>query len=147
MTMTKITQNKIFEKIENLDEYLDYLKKIAKETKGKRKLFVADFHYFGLAERYLQLAIQTLIDASQLVIIEEGFRKPEDSQEMISTLFAEKVISEKLAARLDGIVGFRNILVHEYGKIDREKVYAYVQNQIGDLTDFKKAILRYLRKK
>jgi len=145
--MTKITQNKIFEKTKNLDEYLGYLKNIAKETKGRKKLFVADFHYFGLAERYLQLAIQTLIDIAQLVIIEEGFEKPAGNQEMISMLFVEKIISEKLATKLDGIVGFRNILVHEYGKIDREKVYAYIQNRTGNLTDFKKAILRYLKKK
>ena len=145
--MTKITQNKIFEKLGNLDEYLGYLKSIAKETKGKKKLFVADFHYFGLAERYLQLAIQTMIDISQLVIIEKGFEKPGDSQEMISILFAKKIISEKIAANLEGIVGFRNILVHEYGKIDREKVFDYLQNRIDDIVDFKRGILRYLRKK
>lgn len=145
--MTKITQNKIFGKIGNLDEYLGYLKKIARETKGKKKLFVADFHYFGLAERYLQLAIQALIDIAQLVIIEEGFEKPAGNQEIVSMLYDKKIISEKLAGKLDGVVGFRNILVHEYGKIDREKVYAYVQKRTGDLADFKKSILRYLKRK
>lgn len=145
--MTKITRNKIFEKIANLDEYLGYLKKLAKETEDKKKMFIADYQLHGLAERYLQLAIQAVIDISQLVIIEEGFEKPEDSQEMISILFSEKIISRKIASQLNGIVGFRNILVHEYGKIDREKVFLYLQNRIGDIADFKKAILKYLRKK
>lgn len=145
--MTKITQNKIFEKINNLDEYLGYLKKIAKETKRKRKLFVVDYQLHGLAERYLQLAIQAMIDISQLMIIEEGFEKPEDSQEMISILLSEKILSEKLASKLGGIVGFRNILVHEYGKIDREKVFDYLQHRIDDIADFKKAVLRYLKKR
>jgi uncharacterized protein YutE (UPF0331/DUF86 family) len=145
--MTKITQHKIFEKIKNLDEYLGYLKKLSKETKGKRRLFIADYQLYGLAERYLQLAIQAMIDICQLVIIEEGFEKPEVSQEMISILFSKKILSEKLASRLDGIVGFRNILVHEYGKIDREKVFDYLQNRIDDIADFKKYILKYLKKK
>jgi uncharacterized protein YutE (UPF0331/DUF86 family) len=48
-----------------------------------------------------------------------------------------------LAERLDGIVGFRNILVHEYGKIDRERVYQYLQERIGDFEKFKEEILKY----
>ncbi len=143
--MTDITRKQILDKFQNLDEYVGYLKQLAKETQDKKEEFLSNFQLFGLTERYLQLAIQTLIDIVQLVIIEQNLRRPENNQEAISLLYNEKVISEHIASRLDGIVGFRNILVHEYGKIDREMVFEYLQRKTNDFVDFKKEVLEYLR--
>lgn len=144
--MTKIIKKQFFDKIQNLDEYIKYLEKIAKETKNNKSDFLNDFHFFGSAERYLQLSIQVIIDLVQMIIIEEGFERPEENQEAISLLYNKKIISENIASRLDGIVGFRNILVHEYGKIDKEKVYDCLQEKITDIKDFKREILKYLKK-
>jgi len=47
---------------------------------------------------------------------------------------------------LQGISGFRNILVHEYGEIDRKKVYEVLQNQVKDLEEFKKEILKFIER-
>ena len=143
--MTRITRQKIFEKIQQLDEYLNNLKQLGKEIKD-RKEFLKDFHLYGLAERYLQLSCQIIIDTFNLIIIEDGIEKPEDSKETISLLFNKKIISENLASRLDGIVGFRNILVHEYGKIDRKKVYQYLMERLEDFEIFKKETLRWVKK-
>jgi uncharacterized protein YutE (UPF0331/DUF86 family) len=145
--MTAPAKQQIINKLENLDEYIGYLDKLKKITKNDRKKFLSDFQIFGSAERYLQLSIQAMIDAMQMIIIEKGFKKPDENQETVSLLYNEKVISEKLAGRLDGIVGFRNILVHEYGKIDKAKIYKYLQEEIGDFKDFRKEIIKYLKKR
>jgi len=144
--MSRIAREKIMQKIKLLGEYITYLKKLARETSGREEEFISDFHFFGLAERYLQLAIQALMDAVKIVIIETGGEKPEDNQEAISILYNQKIISEELAARLDGIVGFRNILVHEYGKINRRLVFRYLQKNVKDLEDFRKNIIKFLSK-
>jgi len=144
--MTKTIKKQFFDKIQNLDEYIGYLDNISKETKNNKKLFLGDFHFFGTTERYLQLSIQTMMDLVQMLIIEEGLKRPEENQEAISMLYSHKIISKKLATNLDGIVGFRNILVHEYGKIDKEKVYYYLQEKIIDIKDFRKEILKFLKK-
>lgn len=143
--MTRITRQKIFEKIQQLDEYLNNLKQLRKEIKDQKE-FLKNFHLYGLAERYLQLSCQIIIDTFNLIIIEEGIEKPEDGKETISLLFDKKIISENLASRLDGIVGFRNILVHEYGKINRKKVYQYLMERLEDFEVFKKEILNWLKK-
>jgi uncharacterized protein YutE (UPF0331/DUF86 family) len=144
--MTKTIKKQFFDKIQNLDEYISYLDKISKETKNNQALFLSDFHFFGTTERYLQLSIQTMMDLVQMLIIEEGLERPEENQEAISLLYNHKIISKKLAENLDGIVGFRNILVHEYGKIDKEKVYYYLQEKIVDIKNFRKEILKFLKK-
>jgi len=144
--MTKITAQKVLEKIQNLDKYLGYLDCLKEEAKSEEN-FIKDFHLFGLTERYLQLSIQAIIDIFNLIVIEEGLEKPEESQEIISLLFNYGVISEDLSSRLNGIVGFRNILVHEYGKIDRKRVYRYLTNRLNDFFNLKKEVLKWLKEK
>jgi uncharacterized protein YutE (UPF0331/DUF86 family) len=143
--MTIFNRQKFFNKFDKLDEYTNNLKELALEVKEDKNKFIDDFHFFGLAERYLQLVIQIVIDTTSMIIVEEKWKRPLDNQDAISLLYNNKVISKNLASRLDGIVGFRNILVHEYEVIDKNKVYNYLQERIVDLEDFKKEILNYLK--
>ncbi len=142
--MTTIGKKKIYDRIQKMEEYLKYLKDISQNVTDEKQ-FISDFHFFGLAERYLQLSIQVIIDVVQMIVVEEGFNRPEDNQEAISLLYNKGIMSEKLASSLDGIVGFRNILVHEYGKIDHRKIYDYLRNEMDALDEFKKEVVRYLK--
>ena len=141
--MTSLSRQKILEKLENFQEYLGYLKQLQKEVKTEQD-FIADFHLFGNTERYLQLCVQGIIDVLNLIIIDLGLERPEDNYEAISILFDKGVIPEDLASKLTRMVGLRNILVHEYGKIDRKKVYAILTEDIDDLGQFKRAITEFL---
>jgi len=144
--MSEITRQKIFEKLQQLDVYLSNLKKLKNEIKSPEE-FLEDFHLYGLAERYLQLSCQVVLDTLNLVIIEEAWEKPEDNQEAVSILFGKNIISENLATNLEGIAGFRNILVHEYGKIDRRRVYQYLLEKSELFKVFKKEVLKWLKNK
>ncbi len=62
-----------------------------------------------------------IIDVFDLIIIEEKIKKPEERRETVSLLFNKKILSKNLVPKLEGLLGFRNILVYEYGKIDRKK--------------------------
>jgi len=142
--MIRITEDKIISKFQKLDEYLANLVQLKKEIKSEEN-FLKDFHLYGLAERYLQLSCQIVLDVVDLLIIGEGCKKPADRSESISLLFNRNSISEKTASKLQGISGFRNILVHEYGEIDRKKVYKILQTQTEDLQEFKKEILKVIK--
>jgi len=41
-------------------------------------------------------------------------------------------------------VGFRNLIVREYGKIELEQVYQIAQDDINDLNEYLKAIIKKL---
>ena len=142
--MTSLTKQKIFEKLENLREYLSYLYQLKKES-GDEKNFISDFHLFGNAERYLQLSIQSVIDISHLVIIDLNQKRPEDNYEAISIIYDNRVITEELVPKVTAMVGLRNILVHEYGKIDRKKIYEILISRLEDLEEFKRQILNYVQ--
>src|SRR3989338_6914846 len=122
--MSRIIINKIVSKLDRLDEYLRYLLALQKVNK---KSFLRDYHAYGLAERYLQLSIEAMLDIGKLIIIANHFRKPEDNQDIFTILEEQKVLTRALLRRLDGIAQFRNILVHDYEKINREIIYQKLQ--------------------
>jgi uncharacterized protein YutE (UPF0331/DUF86 family) len=41
--------------------------------------------------------------------------------------------------------GFRNILVHEYGRVDDRLVFEVLQNKLANFTSFKEEVLQVLR--
>ena len=143
--MTSLTQKKISRKLESLKEYRGYLQQLREEVNSEEQ-FVADFHLFGNTERYLQLSIQAIIDSTHLVIIDLDLARPDDNYEAISILHEQHVITGSLAQILTKMVGLRNILVHEYGRIDRKRIYTVLTTQIRDLEEFQKQLLTYLAK-
>ncbi|MEA2064831.1 MAG: DUF86 domain-containing protein [Patescibacteria group bacterium] len=142
--ISPLVYNKIVSKLENLSDYYKILKNIQEVNK---KSFVNDYHFYSLAERYLQLCIEIMLDISKMIINDQNLKRPEDNQNVFCVLMEEKVISKKLHDQLVGIVNFRNILVHDYEKIDREIVYNNLQKNIDQFVRFKKETAKYLKKK
>jgi uncharacterized protein YutE (UPF0331/DUF86 family) len=130
-------------RLDKLDEYGKILKELQKASRSE---FITDYHIYGLAERYLQLSIECLLDIGQLIITGLGLRKPDRHQDIVEILWEADVISSDLASRLQGIAGFRNILVHAYLKINRILVYENLQKGIMDLEDFSREIAELLKK-
>lgn len=131
-------------RLDKLDEYSKILKEL---QKAARYEFIADYRIHGLAERYLQLSIECLLDIGRLIITGLGLQKPNRHQEIIEILWEAGIISTDLASRLEGIAGFRNILVHDYLKIDRNLVYENLQKGVTDLEDFAREIAEFLQKR
>ena len=143
--MSQLTKRKILRKLELLDEYLRKLFLLRERVKNKKDFF-SNFEIQAAVERYLQLGCQVIIDTMDLVIIEENLEKPDSRMEEISLLYNSGIISEKMAQKLEDIVKFRNILVYEYGEIDKKKVYKNFLSKMEDFEEFKKEILRWLKK-
>lgn len=54
----------------------------------------------------------------------------------------EKIINPELASKLVSMVGFRNMIVHQYFRIDMERVARLVEEDLGDLEVFASEILK-----
>ncbi len=130
-------------RFEKLREYLKILKEIQKVSRSQ---FLKDYHVHGLAERYLQLAIECLLDIGSMLIVQYDFPKPSTKQEIISILEDQKVLPSDFTHRLAGIAGFRNILIHDYVKIDRARVYDYLQKNLPQFETFLRYVRRYIQK-
>jgi len=54
------------------------------------------------------------------------------------------VLPHDLAHELEKMAGFRNILVHLYMKVDLQKVYDYMQNDLEKFEQFAQYVSQYL---
>jgi len=114
-------------RLEKLREYLRTLKTVQKNDVHR---FKKDPFIHGTAERYLHLSIECLLDIGNHVIADRGYRKPETYGEILQILAEEEVIPDKLQQELEGMAAFRNVLVHDYLKLDLEKVYQVINEKV-----------------
>ena len=122
-----VKQELVAARLEKLREYLKTLKAIQKYD---REQFKTDVFVHATAERYLQLAIECLLDVGNHVISDRGFRKPDTYAEVFEILSQNRVIPKKLYEEIEGMTAFRNILVHDYLRLDLDRVYQVLQQKV-----------------
>ncbi|HQI97398.1 MAG TPA: DUF86 domain-containing protein [Syntrophorhabdus sp.] len=125
--LTLVKQELVAERLERLREYIKILKAILKYDVER---FKVDVFIHATAERYLQLSIKCLLDIGNHIISDRGYRKPDTYAEVFEILADEKILSKKLLRDLEGMAVFRNLLVHDYLRIDLDKVYYILQSKI-----------------
>lgn len=108
--------------------------------KSPREEFTSDFHLYGLAERYLQSAIESCLNLCGILVSALGLRKPEGYHELLSIVAAQQIIPQTLAYRLELLVNLRDALVHEPGTLDHDLLYEHIQQRTGDLEAFAIAV-------
>jgi len=74
------------------------------------------------------------------IISEEGFGVPGSTNEMFYMLEENGYINTVLTEKMVKAIGFRNLIVHEYGRIELEKVFTIAQKDIEDLNEYLRAI-------
>lgn len=129
-------------RLTKIREYVALLRKI--RGLADERHFVNDPLVYGNAERYLQLAIQSVLDISHHIVADRTLPLPADSRSLFELLARQKVISRALAVKLAAMAGFRNILVHEYLEIDRHRVYRALTTDLRDFESFIRAVTRLL---
>ena len=92
----------------------------------------------------LHLAIQNCMDIAAHIIAEEGMGTPGSGSEMFHLLGEKGILPADLTEKMVKAVGFRNLLVHEYAKIDLRRLHRAAVKDIDDLTAFLAAIFRKL---
>ena len=93
----------------------------------------------------LELSIQSVIDLSRLLVTLEDWRRIRDERDALLLLAERAVIEPELADRLLKAKGFRNVLVHEYGELDPDLLYAHLRDDVGDLWEFARGVAGWLQ--
>src|SRR3989338_1950142 len=105
----------INERLREMEENLILLEELKSTPAGK---FRDDPKIFKLAERCLEVSIQALLDICHHIIADNRWPKPKDNQEAIEIFARHKIIPPHFARTILPMAGLRNLLVHEYAKID-----------------------------
>jgi uncharacterized protein YutE (UPF0331/DUF86 family) len=92
----------------------------------------------------LQLSIQTLIDIGNHILAAQGENQVEDYADIIDKLGEKNIIPLEFSRSIRDMAGLRNLLVHEYARLDLTKIYSVFQNRLSDFHYFIKYINQYL---
>lgn len=127
-----------------LDALETYLAELRAFSTGGRDQFVREPALHHLAERYLHLACESVLDISHHVIADQGYRQPGSYKDAFDVLQQEGVLEDDLARRLKLWMGLRNLLVHLYLEIDHGRTYDAISEDLGDLQAFASLMARLL---
>lgn len=134
-----VDKDVIFAKIGSVRKYLKRIKNVSNIT---LQAFLDDINIQDITLFNIQLAVQSCIDIAAHIVSEEDMGIPGSANEMFYFLEENKYIDNLLTEKMVKAVGFRNLIVHEYGKLDLKRAYDISQNDINDLDDFLKAVIK-----
>jgi uncharacterized protein YutE (UPF0331/DUF86 family) len=84
----------------------------------------------------LFVAIQEAIDLATHWVADEGWAVPTTYGAVFRVLAEHDVVEWDLAKRLGKAAGLRNLLAHQYGTIDFDRIYASASTDLDDLVTF-----------
>jgi len=131
----------IRKRLNKLDEYLEILNDLKKYSLED---FISTPEYYGSVERFLQLAIETTVDIGNHIVADLGLGEVNWYSDIAAILEEKNFISVDLREKWIRMVGFRNILVHDYLEVDREIVYEVLHNRLGDIEELKQVFATFL---
>jgi uncharacterized protein YutE (UPF0331/DUF86 family) len=85
------------------------------------------------AERGVHVAAEAIFDIGHHVLAGRGLPVPAAYRDVIPALVSAGVLADDLAARLNGMAGLRNILVHDYVAVDPSRVWQVLDGHLADL--------------
>ena len=126
-----VDRDLVLRKLADLDLYLAQVS----EYRGIGvQEYRADWKIQRIVERTLQMAIEVCVDIANHVIADRGLRVPATYAEAFDVLAEAGLLPVKEREAMVRMVGFRNVVVHEYARIDAQIVVRILREHLDDLS-------------
>lgn len=122
--------DKLRQKAALLREMLRLLREVRKEG---REAFLESSTAEAATTRYLQVAIESMIDVAHHLIARNAWGLPKTYQEAIDLVVREGFLPADRADAFQRLVTFRNRAVHLYDMPEAEEVWDVAENHLEDL--------------
>ncbi|MFX0068891.1 MAG: DUF86 domain-containing protein [Promethearchaeota archaeon] len=92
----------------------------------------------------IEFAIQNVFDISAIINTDLELGIPGSDEDIVENLARRRIIDERMKEKLKLMKGFRNIVVHKYGKIDDKLAFDILKSSMGDFQEFIEYINNFL---
>ena len=106
--------------------------------------FKSDPKLYGLAQWYLQQAVELLFGTGAYLVMALALPRPEAYHDILDAVAGHGIIEKALAYRLEHLANLRNLLAYDREQTDIEDVYHQVQTRMPDLRAFADQVERYV---
>jgi uncharacterized protein YutE (UPF0331/DUF86 family) len=110
----------------------------------ERDKFRSDPKLYGLAQWYLQQAVELLLGTGAYLVMALALPKPEAYHDILDALAGRGIIEKTLAYRLEAIADLRNLLAYDRESTDIVEVYALIRDRLADLASFADEVERFV---
>ncbi|MFH1585350.1 MAG: DUF86 domain-containing protein [archaeon] len=137
----KIRKQEIEHKLVEMDDYIEQIEQNLPSTEEEFAIKGIEKHgIYKLTES----AIESIIKICSMINSDLKLGIPSDEDDIIKNLVKNKIISKKIAEKIREMKGFRNILVHRYGKVNDEEAFENIKENLGDFDEFKEEVMKFL---
>ncbi len=140
--MNDLENNVLNRLFTEMDESLRKLRSLSKLSKDE---FLDHYEKIDTAKYNFIVAIEAIIDICNRIISKQKLGLPQDYSDVIKLMSQRGIVKGDLVGRLIEMVKFRNMLVHLYWKIENDRLYEYLKENLGDFEAFQGAIRTYLK--
>lgn len=142
--MTKSVLEIIQLKIKELQKNLVLLQSVSANI-NEENLKADIIRYWGI-ERGLQISIECIIDISNVIISSLDMEKPDTYRQSILFLEKQQILPKDFAKEIANMISFRNILVHDYMRVDEKIMIDILKNRLGDFVRYINYINTWIEK-
>ena len=136
-----IDRDRVLAKLDELDGYLGELRSIVPDSLEE----YLKVEKRRACERLVQVSVEALIVVCALLVTGLRLGLPGEEDDLFEKLAARGVVSCPMADTLRRMKGLRNVLVHEYGRVNDALVFETVRTRLDDFSAFKREVLAFLR--
>lgn len=104
--------------------------------------FVSDRTAREVVVLNLFVALQEALALATHWLADEGRTVPQSYRDVMLALGEQAVVSPELAARLAAASGLRNLVAHQYGVLDWNRIYEVASLRLDDLLEFCESLSR-----
>ena len=99
----------------------------------------------GIYKR-MEFAIENIIDICSIINSDLRLSIPENEESFLESLVNFGILTQNMAEKIRRMKGFRNIIVHRYGRIDDILAHKILTEHMEDFYEFIESIERFLEK-
>jgi uncharacterized protein YutE (UPF0331/DUF86 family) len=128
-------------KLADLEQYVQQLAEYSGVTAEEYR---GDWRTQRIVERTLQMSIETCIDVANHLIADRKLRVPGTYAETFDVLAEAGLLDPTLHAVMVRMCGLRNLIVHDYARLDPSRVIRILREGLDDFLKFKAAALGWV---
>lgn len=92
----------------------------------------------------IQRAVEACIDISMHIVSKQKLGIPQSSRDAFEVMNHNGLLSNELLKNIKGMIGFRNIAVHNYQKLNLDIIQKVIENHLVDFEKFITEVNRFI---
>ena len=137
-----VDQKLILRKLSALEEYFNQIEEYKSITTDQ---YINDWKSQRIIERTLQMMVEICIDISGHIIADKKCRVPTSYADSFSVLADTGIVDKILSQSLEKMAKFRNVVIHDYDRVDENIVVGILRENLDDFSKFKDAIVSFIK--